>query len=153
MILPLEIGMDNDILRTKSVPIKDITSELKEFAEDMIDTMYDEKNPGVGLAAPQVGRNIRIIVVDLGAEENSKDPCIMINPEIIERSSQMEESKEGCLSLPKRMGVVPRHTWVMVKWKDLTGSTHTKKLENLPGRCVQHEIDHLDGVLFPDRER
>lgn len=144
MILKLELGKDNPILRKKSKPIKSIDKKLKKFIKDMIATMHEAK--GVGIAAPQVGVNDRLCIVTL----NDKKVVPMINPEIIYKSDEKEWGEEGCLSLPKEFGDVERSKEITVTYLDESENQITLKLKDFNARVVQHEIDHLDGVLFID---
>ena len=126
-------------------------SSLKMLSNEMLKTMY--KNHGIGLAGPQVGESKRIIVFDLGYDPDDKDkpkcPHTLINPEIIERSSEMEDSEEGCLSCPGISAPVLRHAIVKVKYFDLDGQEHAIEAGGLLSHCLQHEIDHLEGkTLF-----
>ena len=144
MTLVLETGEDNEILRKKSEPVKEITKKTQKFIKEMEKVMKTEN--GVGLAAPQVGENIRIIVNLL----NGKNVTPMINPEIIEHSDEVELGEEGCLSLPGVWGKVERFKAITLRYKTPKGQDITLKLEGFNARIVQHEIDHLDGVLFTD---
>ena len=152
--LKIETWDDNEILRTKSEIIK--TQELKQYrslAEDMVKHIKNPDNGGVGLAAPQVGVNKRLIVVSLmqDYEDEGYRTIAMINPEIIEHSSETCTDTEGCLSVPGESGEVTRYNWVKVTFLDPEGRKYAMKLENLAARIVQHEIDHLNGVLFTDK--
>lgn len=144
MSLHLETGQDNEILRKKSEPVKEITKKTQKFIKEMEKTMKMEN--GVGLAAPQVGENSRVIVVLL----NSENVTPMINPEIIEYSDEVELGEEGCLSLPGMWGQVKRYKTITLRYKTPKNQNVTLKLEGFNARIVQHEIDHLDGVLFTD---
>lgn len=126
-------------------------SSLKKLSSQMLKAMY--KNRGIGLAGPQVAMLKRIIVIDLGYDPEDKDkpkcPHTLINPEIVERSSEMEDSEEGCLSCPGISAPVLRHAIVKVKYFDLDGKERTIEAGGLLSHCLQHEIDHLDGkTLF-----
>jgi len=134
------------VLRRESAPIEVIDPELRSFAEDMTGTMYT--SDGVGLAAPQVGVNKRLIVVDVSGEHN--DPQVLINPEIVDRSGR-QTGEEGCLSLPGLHAEISRATTVTVVAQLLTGEEVEIRGEGLAARALQHEIDHLDGILFIDR--
>lgn len=144
MILTVETGTDNEILRKKSKPVKTITKETQKFIKKMEETMMAEK--GVGLAAPQVGRNERIIV----ALFNQKTIMPMINPEITAHSDDTVVGEEGCLSLPGQWGNVRRFKDISVKFQTAKGEDRTMKLSDFNARIVQHEIDHLNGILFTD---
>ncbi|MET3288222.1 peptide deformylase [Brevibacillus fluminis] len=132
------------VLREKSIPVTKFNSNLHKLLDDMADTMYDAD--GVGLAAPQVGILKRVIVMDCG------DGLIeMVNPEIIEHEGEMiEDYPEGCLSIPGMRGDVRRHKWVKLRAQDRNGEWFEMEADDLLSRCSQHEIDHLNGVLFID---
>jgi peptide deformylase len=137
-------------LKRKSAPISAVTDEIRQLAADMIEVMYDE--PGIGLAAPQLGEAIRLIVMDTGWTEDDaeKKPSVMLNPEIIAREGEITWS-EGCLSVPDFNADVERSARVRVRYQDLEGDTHEEEASELRAVCFQHEIDHLDGLLFIDR--
>jgi peptide deformylase len=137
-------------LKRKSVPVDAITDEIRALAEDMIEVMYDE--PGIGLAAPQVGEAIRLVVMDTGWNEEGgeKNPRVMVNPEIVLREGTLTWT-EGCLSVPDYQAEVERAARVVVRYTDLDGRAHEEDVTELRAVCFQHEIDHLDGVLFIDR--
>ncbi|MFZ2256075.1 MAG: peptide deformylase [Patescibacteria group bacterium] len=142
------------MLRSVSETIK--PQELKQYrsiAEDMVKHIKNPDNGGVGLAAPQVGVNKRLIVVSLMKDYDDEGyrTIAMINPEIIEHSGETCVDVEGCLSVPGESGDVIRYTWVKVTFLDPEGRKYAMKLENLAARIVQHEIDHLNGVLFTDK--
>jgi len=144
----------NPILRKKSEELKEITPEIKELVLAMTEIM--EKNQGVGLAAPQVGELKRVIVVhpikERSLEEKSeKRPQIFINPEIIKKTKGTEIDEEGCLSFPELFLKIKRAKEVEIEALNLNGEKIQIKAEGLPARIFQHEIDHLDGVLFIDR--
>lgn len=148
MTMPLVTGKTNEILRTVSKPVKQITSELRSFAFEMIKTMEAEN--GVGLAAPQVGRNIRMVICKLNPGEKNEVNVPMINPEIIHRSDEMVNGEEGCLSLPGLWGKIERSKNLIVRFQNLKGKEQTLELNDFNARIIQHEIDHIDGVLFID---
>jgi peptide deformylase len=137
-------------LKRKSEPVAEITDEIRALAEDMVEVMYDE--PGIGLAAPQVGEAIRLVVMDTSwnEEDGEKDPRVMVNPEIIEREGTLTWT-EGCLSVPDFQAEVERAERVVVRYTDLDGNAHEEDVTELRAVCFQHEIDHLDGILFIDR--
>ncbi len=130
-------------LREESQPIEEINDDIRRLVEDMFETMYAAN--GVGLAAPQVGKNIRLAIIDTG-----DDPLVFINPEII-KSSGKETCDEGCLSLPGLSEKVQRAARVVARATDLDGQDFEIEAEGLLARAIQHELDHLDGVLFIDR--
>ena len=135
-------------LLKQSVNIKNIDAEVKAIAEDLVDTMYSAE--GVGLAAPQIGINKRIFVMDCNDEQEKKEYVIAINPEIISFSEDLKTYKEGCLSIPEITEEVVRPEKVIVSYEDLSGKLKTEKLEGLWATCFQHELDHLNGKLFID---
>ena len=137
-------------LREKSKPLTEITDEIRDLAHDMLDVMYDE--PGIGLAAPQVGEPVRLIVVDTewSNEDAEKNPRVLVNPEITAREGEITWT-EGCLSVPDLQEDVERSEKVTLKAQDLNGEPIEIEAEGLQAVCFQHEIDHLDGVLFLDR--
>ena len=149
--MEIQTGENNSILRTKSVNIGKIDTVLKKFARDMKKTMISKD--GLGFAAPQVGENIRMIIVTMNYGTSNASVVTMINPEILSHGDEVAVAEEGCLSLPGRYANVERFKEVTVEFTDLDGEKHTLKLENLDARVVQHETDHLDGVLFIDRVR
>ncbi|MBN2385269.1 peptide deformylase [bacterium] len=135
------------VLRKKADPIKQITPEIKTLARDMLETMYCSK--GIGLAAPQVGVSQRIVTIDISNEGEELHPMVFINPEITKSSGQVDY-EEGCLSVPGYHGVVIRPEQVTVRFQTLDGQNKTIPCKGLLARVLQHEIDHLDGVLFTD---
>lgn len=150
MKLPI-ITIPNKILRRKSLAVKNITSDIVKLAQDMQETY---KIDGVGLAAPQVSQNVRMCVIgntNSRKDENSFDEKILINPEIISKSKEKDRDIEGCLSVPNITAVIERYSTLEYKYMDLTGQTHHEKISGYEARVIQHEIDHLDGVLFTDR--
>ena len=137
-------------LKRVSKPIEKITDELRTLADDMLEVMYDE--PGIGLAAPQVGEAVRIIVMDTQwtEEDAERSPLVLVNPEILHREGSITWT-EGCLSVPDFTADVERAARVRVRGFDLDGKEIVEEAEELRAVCFQHEIDHLDGVLFIDR--
>ena len=142
----------DEVLRRKSKEISKISKKIKILAEDMLDTMY--ANDGVGLAAPQVGQNLRMFVIDVSSGDEPLNPMIFINPKIIKKSGAIN-SNEGCLSFPKAYTDVRRYANVMVKAQDLNGKPFVIEAKDgtLLARALQHEFDHLDGILFIDHSR
>jgi peptide deformylase len=140
------------ILRHKAHKVTDFGPEFQALVDDMVETMREA--PGVGLAAPQVGESIRLIVVEFGDEEDEEAPAklyAMVNPEITRRSDETLLGTEGCLSIPGIQGEVERAATVTVKGLNRRGRPMTVKAKGWLARIFQHEIDHLDGVLFVDR--
>ncbi len=150
MALKEIITIPDPVLRENCSPIEDITPELKTLMQDMLETMYDA--PGVGLAAPQINIPIRLIVMDAAQKEDSdeKEPIIMINPKILSSSDDRSVYEEGCLSIPEYFAEIERPAIVKVGYLDEEGKEQERDCEGLLGTVVQHEIDHLDGVLFID---
>ncbi len=142
VILPIRKEGD-PVLRRVAAPVERIDKKIKKLIGDMLETMYDVD--GVGLAAPQVGQSIRLIVMDAG-----EGPIVMINPKIIEATGE-EADYEGCLSIPGVTGKVKRHQEVRVEGFNASGKKVTMKANGLLARAFQHEIDHLDGILFTDK--
>jgi peptide deformylase len=146
--LPI-IKLPDPILREKSLPVEMIDAEVRAFANDMLETMYAA--PGVGLAAPQVGVLRRIIVADtVRDEETPKSPIILINPEIVSVGDDLRVYEEGCLSIPEMYAEVERPTLVCVRYVNIEGEQREEEFQDLLATVVQHEIDHLNGVLFID---
>ena len=136
-------------LKKISVPVKNITGELRKLADDMLETMYDA--PGIGLAAPQIGVLQRLIVIDCSKKEDTDPaPLIMFNPEITASSQEKDVYEEGCLSIPDHYAEVTRPKEVEVKWIDAEGTEQKKGFNGLWSTCLQHEVDHLNGKLFID---
>ncbi|MFD2648437.1 peptide deformylase [Devosia albogilva] len=135
-------------LRSVADPIVEVDEEIRTLAKDMLDTMYDA--PGIGLAAPQIGVMKRIVVIDIAGEGEKPDPMVLINPEIVRFGDEMQVTEEGCLSIPELYYEVERPNAVTVKYTDLDGNEVVKDTEGKLAVCVQHEIDHLDGVLYID---
>jgi peptide deformylase len=135
-------------LRLVSEPIKTIDREVKALVADLFETMYDA--PGIGLAAIQVGIPRRVVTMDLSKKEEAQEPRVFINPEILWRSDEKATYEEGCLSIPEFYEEVERPIKVRVKYLDLEGREQELEASGLLATCLQHEIDHLNGVLFID---
>jgi peptide deformylase len=135
-------------LRLVSEPAKKIDAELRRLVDDMFETMYEA--PGIGLAAIQVGVPKRVITMDLAKKEEPKAPRVFINPQVLWRSDDTAIYEEGCLSIPEFYEEVERPSKVRVKFLDLDGNEQELEVDGLLATCLQHEIDHLDGVLFID---
>jgi peptide deformylase len=146
-IRPLVILPDSK-LRLISEPVPAITDEIRELVRDMLETMYDA--PGVGLAAIQVGVPKRVITMDVSKDENERQPMVLINPEIVWTSEEKRTYEEGCLSIPEYYEEVERPDRVRFRYTNLDGETVEQEADGLMATCVQHEIDHLNGVLFID---
>jgi peptide deformylase len=140
-------------LREISKPVEEFGGELRTLVADMFETMYAA--PGIGLAAIQVGVPKRVLVIDLQEPEEEdgepvRDPHVFINPEIVEHSVHEVPYTEGCLSVPDQYAEVDRPDRIRARWLDLDGKVHEEEIEGLLATCLQHEMDHLDGVLFID---
>lgn len=138
----------NPSLQKPSVKLVDFEA-AKKLAPDMVETMI--KNKGIGLAAPQIGQNIRLAIIHKDADPSLKDHLVIINPKIFSAGEEMDTEEEGCLSIPGALGLVPRHRKIKVRFTDLEGNEIKIKAVGLFARVLQHEIDHLDGVLFIER--
>ncbi|MBM1169565.1 peptide deformylase [Microvirga arabica] len=146
-IRPLVIIPDSK-LRLVSEPVQEITGEIRRLADDMLETMYDA--PGVGLAAIQIGVPVRMVTMDVSKSEDERQPMVLINPEIVWASEAKRVYEEGCLSIPEYYEEVERPDRVRFRYMDLEGATIEQEADGLLATCVQHEIDHLNGVLFID---
>ncbi|WP_243374252.1 peptide deformylase [Microvirga solisilvae] len=146
-IRPLVIIPDSK-LRLVSEPIKEITKDIRQLADDMLETMYDA--PGVGLAAIQIGEPIRMVTMDVSKSEDERQPLVLINPEIIWASEEKRVYEEGCLSIPEYYEEVERPDRVRFRYMNINGEMIEQDADGLMATCVQHEIDHLNGVLFID---
>ena len=146
------ITLGHPTLRQKARKVTKFGPELKQLIDDMVETM--RVAPGVGLAAPQVNVADRVIVVELPADDEEGLPAELytfVNPEIIKTSRDKEEGQEGCLSIPGYLGEVERHTEIIVRGQDAAGKLQRVKAYDYLARIFQHEIDHLDGIMFIDR--
>ena len=139
-------------LRLVSKPVEKVTTEIRKLADDMFETMYDA--PGIGLAAIQVAQPLRLITMDLAKKEEDGEtkprPRVFINPEILSSSEEVSVYEEGCLSIPEYYEEVERPAKVRVKYLDLDGKPQEVEADGILATCLQHEIDHLNGVLFID---
>ncbi|HEX7751376.1 MAG TPA: peptide deformylase [Novosphingobium sp.] len=162
------IEIPDPLLKQVSAPVERFDDELKSLVADMFETMYDA--PGIGLAAIQVGVPLRVLVIDLqpedpdaepevctahGGEAHShqpvkREPQVFINPEILEPSQELSVYSEGCLSVPEIYAEVERPARIRARWQDLEGQVHEAEMDGLMATCLQHEMDHLEGVLFID---
>jgi len=156
-------------LKQVSAPVTSFDDELKTLVADMLETMYDA--PGIGLAAIQVGVPLRVLVIDLQPEDpdaepevctahgdeahthqqTKKEPRVFINPEILDPSEEFSIYNEGCLSVPEIYAEVERPARIRARWQDIDGEVHEEDMEGLMATCLQHEMDHLEGILFVDR--
>lgn len=151
-ILPI-IEAPDPRLKTVSTPVDTVDDALRALIDDMFETMYDA--PGIGLAAIQVGVPSRVLVIDLQERDEETDatirnPMVFINPEILETSTEMSVYNEGCLSVPEQYADVERPAVIRARWLDRDGKQHERQLDGLLATCLQHEMDHLEGILFID---
>ena len=147
MILPLVI-LPDPVLRELSRPVERVDDALRRLADDMLETMYDA--PGIGLAAIQIGQPLRMLVIDLAKEDEPKAPQVFINPQIVRHGDGVSVYEEGCLSIPDYYAEVERPDTVTVTYLDRDGREQVLEADGLLATCLQHEIDHLNGVLFID---
>ena len=138
----------NKLLREISKPVDKVGIEEKKLMDDMLDTMYDAK--GIGLAAIQIGIPKRIIVMDICSEENKKEPMFFVNPVIKNKNPEKSVYEEGCLSVPNQFAEIERPSKCEVEYLNYNGEKKILKAEGLLATCIQHEMDHLEGVLFID---
>ena len=147
---PLKIYMlGQETLRTPAIRIVKVDDSIRQLAKDMLVTMYSAK--GIGLAAPQVGVQKRILVIDLNFEDPDTPPNVFINPEIISSSATLDTYEEGCLSIPGVYLNVLRPSSIKLSYRDEMGRPKKMNADGLMARCIQHEIDHLNGVCFVDK--
>ena len=149
MIRPI-LKYGDDVLHQPAQPVGELTGDVRQLIDDMIETMYAA--PGIGLAAPQVGVPARIFVIDVSVGRDPDGLMVMINPSFVERDG-MQLEEEGCLSVPEFNATVVRPSRVVVKGLDRSGVEYQREGEGLLARAFQHEMDHLDGTLFVDRLR
>jgi peptide deformylase len=148
MVLPI-VQHPSSVLRELCQPVLDVAS-VSDLTAEMFETMYGAS--GRGLAAPQVGHLIRLFVMDCTWKEGDRCPVVMINPEVLSRSTEMQLNEEGCLSIEDHPVWVERPSRVEMMWADETGAQKRGAFEGIAAACIQHEIDHLDGVLILDYE-
>ena len=138
----------NKLLRQVSKSVEKVGNEERTLMDDMLDTMYDA--PGIGLAAIQIGVPKRIIVLDIGRDENKKEPRFFVNPVIKNKNEEKAKYEEGCLSVPDQFADIERPSSCEVEYLDYEGKKQLLKAEGLLATCIQHEMDHLEGILFID---
>ena len=138
----------NKLLREVSRPIKEVNKEIQLLMDDMLETMYSAN--GIGLAAIQIGVPKNLIVIDLMTKEKKKNPMFFVNPKIVKKSKKMSKYEEGCLSIPNLFAEVQRPSECEVEYLDYEGRKKILKANGLLATCIQHEIDHLKGILFID---
>ena len=143
------LKLPDPVLKKVSKPVEKITPETLQLLDDMLDTMYAA--PGIGLAAVQIGVLKRLVVVDTVRDEGPRNPLFFVNPEIVWASEELNEHEEGCLSIPEVFDKVKRPAQVRIRYLDRDGAEQEMECDGLLATCIQHEIDHLNGVLFIDR--
>ena len=148
MALKTILTEPNKILRRKSLPVKKINKETQILMDDMLETMYAA--PGIGLAAIQVGVPKKIIVLDISRDGEKKKPMYFVNPEILSKSNNDSTYEEGCLSVPGQYAEIDRPDKCHIRYLDYYGKKKELKAEGLLATCIQHEMDHLEGILFID---
>jgi len=147
---PLEIfKLGSETLRTEAKRISKVDNQIRNLAKDMLQSMYSAK--GIGLAGPQVGISKELLVIDINFEDSAAEPLILINPEITAFGSTLNTYEEGCLSIPGVYLNVVRPSTIKLKFRDEMGRPRKMNADGLLARCIQHEVDHLKGVLFVDR--
>ena len=138
----------NKVLRQKSLPVENVDKDLQILMDDMLETMYAA--PGIGLAAIQVGVPKRVIVLDIEQKEGQKKPLFFVNPEIMQKSKNLSTYEEGCLSVPGQFAEIDRPDKCHIKYLDYYGEKKEINAEGMLATCIQHEMDHLEGILFID---
>jgi len=138
----------NKILRQKSLKVEKVDKDLQKLMDDMLETMYAA--PGIGLAAIQIGIAKRVIVLDIARNDEPKNPMCFVNPEIAEKSKNNSTYEEGCLSVPGQFAEIERPNKCHIRYLDYHGNPQEIKAEGMLATCIQHEIDHLEGILFID---
>ena len=146
-IKPLII-LPDPVLRQLSEPVETVNADIRRLADDMLETMYDA--PGIGLAAIQIGVPRRLLVIDVSKDGEDKQPQVFVNPQILTSSDERSVYEEGCLSIPDYYAEVERPAAIKVEYVDLDGRQQTVEADGLLATCLQHEIDHLNGLLFID---
>ena len=148
MTLKTILTEPNKILRQKSLIVESVDENIQKLMDDMLDTMYAA--PGIGLAAIQVGVPKRVIVLDIARKDSPKNPMFFVNPEIINKSKNNSTYEEGCLSVPGQFAEIDRPDQCHIKYLDYYGQPKEIKAEGMLATCIQHEMDHLEGILFID---
>ncbi|MDB3903695.1 peptide deformylase [Candidatus Pelagibacter sp.] len=148
MSVKLILTEPNKLLRQISKPVESVGDEERRLMDDMLDTMYEA--PGIGLAAIQIGVPKRIIVMDISRDEDKKDPRYFVNPVIKNKNNETSKYEEGCLSVPDQFAEIERPNKCEVEYLDYNGKKKLLKADGLLATCIQHEMDHLEGVLFID---
>lgn len=142
------INVPDPLLKSLSDPVEKVDDALRQLMDNMLDTMYGA--PGIGLAAIQVGVPRRVIVLDVEGDDEIKKPLYFVNPEVVWESPEISVYNEGCLSVPDHYAEVERPASVKIKYLDYDGKAQEQQMDGLLSTCIQHEIDHLDGIVFID---
>lgn len=142
------LTIPDPILRRQSAPVETVDDSVRRFLDDMLEAMYEA--PGIGLAGPQVGLLRRLVTIDVSKDEDSPEPLFLINPEITWRSEEKSLREEGCLSIPDYFAEIERPARCSVRYVDRNGKRREIEADGLLATCIQHEVDHLDGLLFID---
>ena len=142
------LTLPDPILREVSEPVNKVDKEIKHLMDDMLETMYAA--PGIGLAAVQIGILKRVIVIDLSKDNEKKDPIFIVNPKILSQSKELVAYEEGCLSIPNQFAEIERPKSCILEYLDYSGNKKEIEAQGLLATCIQHEIDHLNGILFID---
>ncbi|WP_414832224.1 peptide deformylase [Afifella sp. YEN Y35] len=142
------VTLPDPVLRKLSDPVEGMSEAIQKLLDDMLETMYEA--PGIGLAAIQVGVPKRVITIDVSREEDKREPLFLVNPQIVWRSDDPNVHEEGCLSIPEYFAEVERPARVKVTYHDYDGKEQELEADGLLATCIQHEVDHLNGVLFID---
>ncbi len=150
-ILPI-LEVPDSRLKTISTPVENFDAELRQLSADMLETMYDA--PGIGLAAIQVGVAKRLLVIDLQEDDAEGqavlNPRVFVNPVILDPSEEQSIYNEGCLSVPEQYAEIERPAHIRARWQDLDGNVHEEAMSGMMATCLQHEMDHLEGIVFID---
>ena len=142
------LTVPDPILRKKCEPLENVDASTKKLMDDMLETMYAA--PGIGLAATQIGILKRLVVIDISKEKEKRNPIFLVNPQIIHQSNKTSVYEEGCLSLPGQYAEIERPAECTIKYVDYNGKEKELNAKGLLATCIQHEVDHLNGVLFID---
>ena len=142
------INVPDPLLKTVSKPVDQVDESVRTLLDNMLETMYNA--PGIGLAAPQIGISKRVIVIDISRDDENKNPLFIVNPKIIWKSEELNAREEGCLSIPGHYAEVIRPAKCKLEYLDYNGKQQVIEADDLLSTCIQHEVDHCDGILFID---
>lgn len=147
--LPIVTGKDTPVLRAKAKPVAKVTKQVKKLIKNMRDTLASDEVNGVGIAAAQIGESVQVFLATIGGQDTGK-LTVFINPKILYKSKETAIDEEGCLSLPNQFAKIARPISIVIEYTDESGKTSQRELHEFDARVVQHEYDHLQGVLFID---